>query len=97
MSKKPPVYMMASKPKGTLYIGVTSNLHQRIWQHKNEVVDGFTKKYSTHTLVYYEVDETMESAILREKQLKHFKREWKIELIHEQNPNWEDLYDAIAQ
>lgn len=96
MSKKPAVYMMASKPKGTLYIGVTSNLPQRIWQHKNEVVDGFTKKYFTHTLVYYEVHETMESAIVREKQLKHFKREWKIELIDEQNPDWKDLYDTIA-
>ena len=97
MEKNPAVYMMASKPNGTLYIGVTSNLPQRIWQHKNEVVEGFTKKYNTDILVYYETHETMESAILREKQLKHFERKWKIELIQEQNPNWSDLYNSIAQ
>ncbi len=88
---------MASKPKGTLYIGVTSNLPKRVWQHQNAVVEGFTKKYHTHILVYYETHETMESAILREKRLKHFKREWKIELIQERNPNWEDLFNSIAR
>lgn len=97
MKKQPVVYMLASKPKGTLYIGVTSNLPQRIWQHKNEVINGFTKKYHTHILVYFEAYENMESAILREEQLKHFKRDWKVELIEEQNPNWEDLYNSIAQ
>ena len=87
--------MLASKKYGTLYIGVTSNLIQRIWQHKNNQVEGFTKKYSVHMLVYYEQHEIMESAITREKQMKKWKRDWKIKLIEKDNPQWEDLWLKI--
>ena len=95
MSKQPCVYMLASKKDGTLYIGVTSNLVQRIWQHKNNQVDGFTKRYNVHTLVYYELHEIMESAIIREKQMKKWKRDWKIRLIEKGNPQWGDLWLEI--
>jgi len=84
--------MLASKKNGTLYIGVTSNLVQRIWQHKNNQVEGFTKKYGVHTLVYYELHEMMESAIIREKQMKKWKRDWKIRLIEKHNSPWRDLW-----
>ncbi len=93
--KIPCVYILASKPRGTLYIGVTSNLVQRVWQHKNDFVPGFTKRYRVHTLVWYEAHETMESAITREKALKKWNRAWKIELIEEGNPGWKDLYEDI--
>ena len=83
---------MASKRNGTLYTGVTSNLVQRVWQHKNNLVEGFTKRYSIHTLVWYEVHETMESAIIREKSVKKWKRVWKQALIEKNNPEWRDLY-----
>lgn len=86
------VYILTSKPKGTLYTGVTSNLLQRIWQHKNNQVKGFTQKYDVKRLVYYEVAEDIVSAITREKQIKKWNREWKIRLIEEMNPEWEDLY-----
>jgi len=89
------VYILASKRNGTLYIGVTSNLLQRVWQHKNKLVDGFTKKYNVNTLVYYEVHSNAESAITREKQMKKWRRLWKIELIEEKNPDWKDLYEDI--
>jgi len=95
MSKQPCVYILASKRNGTLYIGVTSNLVQRIWQHKQGLVEGFTNKYGVHTLVYYEQHETMQSAILREKQMKKWNREWKINLIEKMNPGWQDLWDSI--
>ena len=91
----PCVYILASKRNGTLYVGVTSNLTGRIWQHKNDQVDGFTKRYKVHTLVWNEVHGTMESAILREKVLKEWKRTWKLELIEATNPNWPDLYPDI--
>jgi len=94
--KQPCVYILASRTNGTLYIGVTSNLTQRIWQHRIGAVEGFTKKYSVHRLVWYETHETMESAILREKRLKKWKRAWKLELIGEMNPNWDDLYDSLV-
>ena len=90
--KQPCIYILASTRRGTLYIGVTSNLPQRIWQHKNNLVEGFTKKYNVHTLVYFETCSDMYVAISREKQLKNWKREWKISLIESANPNWEDLY-----
>jgi len=93
--KQPCVYILASQRNGTLYIGVTSNLVQRIWQHKNNEVEGFTKKYQVHLLVYYELHETMESAITREKQLKKWNRDWKINLIEKENPQWHDLWDII--
>lgn len=93
--KQPCVYILASKKNGTLYIGVTSNLIQRIWQHKNKQVAGFTEKYGVHLLVYYEQHEMMESAIIREKQMKKWKRDWKIGLIEKDNPQWRDLWEEI--
>jgi putative endonuclease len=93
--KTPCVYILASKKHGTLYIGVTSNLVQRIWQHKQNHTKGFTEKYSVHTLVYYEQHETMESAIAREKQMKKWNRDWKIRLIEKDNAYWNDLWSSI--
>ena len=87
------VYIMASKKNGTLYIGVTNDLIKRVYSHKNDLVEGFTKKYGIHQLVYYEQTEDVKSAIQREKQLKKWNRNWKIELIEKMNPNWKDLYD----
>jgi len=95
MSKNYYVYILASKRNGTLYIGVTSNLIKRIYEHKNNLVEGFTKKYFVHDLVYYEETTDINSAIEREKRLKKWNRQWKIELIEKSNPNWEDLYDDI--
>ncbi len=92
----PCVYILASKRNGTLYLGVTSNLVQRIWQHKNDFVEGFTKRYGVHTLVWFEAHESMESAIAREKAIKEWKRVWKVELIEKGNPAWRDLYDEIV-
>ena len=96
MNKQPAVYILASKRNGTLYTGVTSDLAKRIWEHKNKMVEGFTKRYDVHHLVWYELHETMESAIQREKQIKEWKRKWKLELIESANPNWLDLYHVIA-
>ena len=93
--KQPAVYILASQRNGTLYIGVTSDLVQRIWQHKNDVVEGFTKEYGVHLLVWYELHEDMESAIIREKRLKKWNRAWKLRLIEEKNPDWQDLYESI--
>ena len=85
-----------NRDNGTLYLGVTSNLVQRIWQHKNDFVEGFTKRYGVHTLVWFEGHESMESAIAREKAIKEWKREWKLELIEKVNPTWRDFYDEIV-
>ena len=93
---QPCVYMMASERNGTLYIGVTSDLIARVWQHKNNVADGFTKKYAVHQLIWYETHESMESAILREKSLKKWNRIWKLRLIEQMNPEWQDLYDQLT-
>ena len=93
---QPCVYLLASKRNGTLYVGVTSNLVKRIWEHKEKLADGFTKKYAINLLVWYEVHETMESAISREKAIKEWKRLWKLRLIEEMNPEWKDLYDQIV-
>lgn len=92
---QPCVYILASKRNGTLYVGVTSDLLKRIWQHKNDLVEGFTKKYKVHDLVWYEIVDDMASAILREKQIKEWKRQWKLELIEKLNPYWNDLYPSI--
>jgi putative endonuclease len=92
---QPCVYMMASSRSGTLYIGVTSDLIARVWQHKNNAVDGLTKKYEIHTLVWYESHETMASAIAREKALKNWHRIWKIRIIEQMNPDWLDLYNEL--
>jgi len=96
VNKQPAVYILASKRNGTLYIGVTSNLVKRIWEHKNNVVEGFTKRYTVHRLVWYELHESMESALTREKRLKNWKRKWKLELIETRNPKWLDLYNMIV-
>ncbi len=95
MNKNFCVYILASKQNGTLYIGVTSDLIKRVWEHKESLVDGFTKKYNVRKLVYYEQHHNSESAIRREKRLKEWKRQWKLELIEEFNPDWNDLYDSI--
>ncbi len=95
MNKQPAVYILASKRNGTLYIGVTSNLAKRIWEHKNNLIEGFTKRYGVHRLIWYELHETMESAIQREKQIKEWKRKWKLELIESVNPNWQDIYHTM--
>ncbi|MBL4760570.1 MAG: GIY-YIG nuclease family protein [Mariprofundaceae bacterium] len=95
MTKNPCVYILASAKNGVLYIGVTSQLIQRIWQHKNSQMKGFTKKYHIHILVYYEQYQTMDLAIEREKQLKTWNREWKINLIEKHNPDWQDLWETI--
>ena len=89
------IYILSNKRNGTLYIGVTSNLIKRIQEHKNKLVDGFTKKYNVDKLVYYEQAEQINSALAREKSLKKYNREWKINLIEKENPNWNDLYDSI--
>ncbi|MGC3980032.1 MAG: GIY-YIG nuclease family protein [Steroidobacteraceae bacterium] len=92
---QPAVYILASQRNGTLYIGVTSNLLQRIWQHKNNLVDGFTQKYRVHLLVFFELHADMHGALAREKQLKHWNRKWKLRLIEEFNPDWKDLYQSL--
>ncbi|PIU73697.1 hypothetical protein COS78_00840 [Candidatus Shapirobacteria bacterium CG06_land_8_20_14_3_00_40_12] len=89
------VYMMASRKNGTLYVGVTSNLKRRVFEHRNEIIDGFTKEYGVHRLVYFEEHNNINQAIKREKQLKKWRRVWKIELIEKQNNNWNDLYQKI--
>jgi len=90
------VYIVASKRNGTLYVGVTSDLPGRAWQHKNKVIDGFTAKYDVDLLVYFEPHERADTAILRERQIKKWRRAWKIRLIEESNPEWRDLYDEIV-
>ena len=92
---QPCVYILASKRNGTLYIGVTSDLVKRVWEHKSDLVEGFTKQYQVHQLVWYETSINMESVITREKQLKEWKRQWKVELIEKTNPYWNDLYPNL--
>jgi len=92
---QPCVYILASKKNGTLYVGVTSDLIKRVWQHKNNFVGGFTKQYGVHILVWYEMHENMELAIAREKALKNWKRKWKLRLIEEVNPDWVDFYEKL--
>ena len=89
------VYMLASATNGTLYIGVTSDLVKRVWQHKEGLADGFTQQYGVKTLVWFEPQGSAEAAIIREKQLKKWRRTWKIQLIEEKNPHWHDLYSNI--
>jgi putative endonuclease len=91
------VYMLASAPKGTLYIGVTSDLVKRVWQHKEGLADGFTQQYGVKTLVWFEPQASAEAAIRREKQLKKWNRDWKIQLIEVNNPHWRDLYQDIIR
>ncbi len=93
--KRPCVYILASQRNGTLYVGVTSDLLKRVWEHKNDVVEGFTKRYGVHSLVWYEPHDTMEPAIMREKAIKEWKRAWKLDLIEKANPEWKDLHENI--
>ena len=94
--KQPCVYILANKPNGTLYVGVTSDLVRRVWQHKHDMVEGFTKRYGVHTLVWYERHATMAQAIVREKRLKEWNRDWKLVLIEKENPTWRDLYTDLT-
>ena len=96
MSKNPAVYLLASKKNGTLYVGVTSDLVKRVWQHRQDLVDGFCKRYGVHTLVYFEQHEDMIQAITREKQIKKWDRAWKVRQIEKTNPEWRDLWDEIV-
>ena len=96
MEKRYYVYMLASGTYGTLYLGVTNDLVRRVWEHKNDVVAGFSRRHSVHRLVWYEIHESPYEAITREKQLKKWNRDWKVNLIQAMNPDWDDLYDAIA-
>ena len=90
------VYLLASRPFGTLYVGMTDDLLRRVWEHKIKAVPGFTTKYSVDRLVWFESHETLEFALLREKRIKGWKREWKIQLIERHNPHWLDLYDELS-
>jgi putative endonuclease len=89
------VYMMASRIGGTIYIGVTGRLRQRVWEHQNDVVGGFTRRYGVHRLVWFEAFDDVTAAIQREKQMKEWKRAWKVRLIQELNPNWDDLFPGL--
>ena len=89
------VYLLASKKNGTLYIGVTSDIIKRVYEHKNKSADGFTEKYDVSLLVYYEIFDDIVSAIEREKQLKNWKRSWKVTLIEKENSEWNDLYETL--
>ena len=95
MEKQPCVYLLVNRKRGTLYLGVTSDIVKRVWEHKNNLVEGFTKKHSIHQLVWYEQHADVKSAIEREKSMKKWKRDWKIALIEEQNPEWCDLYKSL--
>ena len=95
MDKQPCVYILASKHRGTLYTGVTSNLVKRVYEHKHNFVEGFTKKYNIHLLVWYELHATMYAAIEKDKMIKNWKRDWKIELIEQENSRWRDLYSDL--
>ncbi len=91
------VYILANKKNGTLYTGMTQNLIKRVWKHKSEVVEGFTKTYGLKTLVYYEVLDDFEETLKREKKLKKWPRQWKLNVIQKMNPRWEDLYESICK
>ena len=94
--RNPAVYIMANRMRGTLYVGVTTNLPKRAWEHRNSTLEGFTSRYRIHRLVWFEQHTEMESAIRREKQLKRWRRSWKLELIERMNPTWRDLYEDIV-
>ncbi|MCE7887164.1 MAG: GIY-YIG nuclease family protein [Alphaproteobacteria bacterium PRO2] len=97
MEKQCYVYILAKARNSTFYVGMTSDLQKRIWEHKNSVADGFTKKYDVKNLVYYEIFNDPENAILREKRLKKWNRTWKMRVIEEMNPDWKDLYEEICK
>ena len=91
------VYLLASKPYGTLYVGITSNIAKRVWEHKSQAVPGFTARYAVDTLVWFEAHDSVEAAIRREKQIKEWKRDWKISLIEGDNPHWVDLFAGLSR
>ena len=91
------VYLLASKPHGTLYVGVTADLVRRVWEHKQKVVPGFTSRYQVDRVVWFELHETAEAAMRRERQIKEWKRDWKINLIERDNPRWIDLYSELSE
>jgi putative endonuclease len=95
MERNPCVYILSNTRNGTLYTGVTSNLPKRIWEHKNKITGGFTARYGIDRLVWYEMHESMESAITREKAIKRWNRAWKIRMIEEMNPQWQDMYQGL--
>ena len=94
-SKRPCVYILANKRNGTLYVGVTNDIARRSWEHRSDTVDGFTKRYGVHRLVYAEFHETMPDAILREKRIIKWRRAWKLDLVERSNPQWRDLYSEV--
>jgi putative endonuclease len=94
---RPCVYILAGKRNGTLYIGVTNNIARRAWEHRTEAAEGFTKRYAVHCLVYVEFHDTMPDAILREKQIKKWRRAWKLDLIERDDPDWRDLYEDVQR
>jgi putative endonuclease len=96
VEKQPCVYILASQRNGTLYVGVTRDLARRVFEHKENAIEGFTKEYGVHTLVFYEFHETMNDAMTREKRIKNWRREWKLQLIEQSNPQWRDLYQDLA-
>lgn len=96
-SPSPVVYILADKPDGILYIGVTEDLIKRVWQHRKEIFPGFTKKYHVHRLVYYEFHETLASAVMRQRELKKSRRSAKVELIENENPQWDDLWGRFCE
>ena len=96
MNKQPAVYILASRRHGTLYVGVTSDLVKRVWEYRDDVLEGFTSRYGVHRLVYFEMYDDMEQAILREKRIKKWNRAWKIDLIEKHNSNWMDLWETVA-
>ena len=96
VSTMPFVYLLASKPYGTLYVGSTFELGRRVWQHKTRAVPGFTAKYGVDRLVWFESHERLETALVRERQIKKWKRDWKINLIEQENPHWADLYPSLS-
>jgi putative endonuclease len=96
MEKRPAVYILASRRNGTLYIGVTSDLRKRVWEHRENLIEGFSRKFGVHKLVYFELHTEMREAIAREKQLKRWNRAWKLELIEKKNPDWRDLWEEIV-
>ncbi len=95
MPIRPCVYILAKHYQGTLYVGVTANIIKRVWEHKSDLVEGFTNQYRVHQLVWCESHPTMESAIKREKMIKEWKRRWKVKLIEKNNPNWKDLFEEL--
>lgn len=97
MDKRSFVYMTANRPYGVIYTGMSADLIRRMEEHRNEIADGFTKKYNAKILVYYEIHEDIQEAALREKRIKAWKREWKINLIEKSNPQWHDLYEDLRK